>query len=437
MKKDSALYSWAGNIYSLMSGHVPGQLVVQITDSCNAACPQCAMNRSREYKRSKLDIGEIKSIIDTAAVREIKSISFTGGEPFLYYPDLVEAIAYANKKGIVYTRTGTNAFFLMNSEKSDFPKRIRKMATELRDSGLRNLWISIDSADPWLHERMRGLTGVIEGIRKALPIFHREGLYPAANLGLNRNLGGYCGELEEPGKVSGDKFYRAMCNGLRAFFSLVLNLGFTMANVCYPMSISEENGERLTAVYGAGSSSPLVDFPAEDKVLLFRALLRVIPEYRHKLRIFTPLSSVYALQRQHSGERAYSYPCRGGIDFFYIEARSDHVFPCGYRGEEDLGSWADMDWLNRTKSSDCRLCDWECFRDPSELAGPVNHILFTPWGTIKKLDRDRHYLHLWLEDLRYYRACRLFDGTLPADLSRLAEFEKAVKPGSMTWSEMD
>lgn len=425
-KEQTAINSLVSNIYSLLSGHVPGQLVVQLTDRCNAICPQCAMNCTREYKRSKLDIEETKSIINTAAIRKIKAISFTGGEPFLYYPELLEAIAYASEKGIVYTRTGTNAFFLMNSEKPDFTARIRKMAIELRSSGLRNLWISIDSADPLLHERMRGLKGVIAGIKKGLPIFQQEGLYPAANLGLNRNLGGYCADINEPGKASGAGFYRTMCDGLQAFFTAVINLGFTMANVCYPMSISESNAEPLTAVYGAGSSSSLVYFTTEEKMLLFKALCQVIPEFRHRLRIFTPLSSVYALQKQHEGEPGYSYPCRGGIDFFFIEAKKNHTFPCGYRGDEDFGRWTDMEWPKRSKQSDCRLCDWECFRDPSELAGIISHILPSPWGTIKKLHKDPNYLHLWLEDLKYDQACHLFDGTIPPDLSRLAGFEKSL-----------
>jgi hypothetical protein len=32
---------------------------------------------------------------------------------------------------------------------------------------------------------MGGLNGVIKGIEKALPIFHKHGIYPAANLGIN------------------------------------------------------------------------------------------------------------------------------------------------------------------------------------------------------------------------------------------------------------
>lgn len=65
------------------------------------------------------------------------------------------------------------------------------LAERLSKTNLRNLWISIDSADASTHEQMRGLHGVIEGIKIALPIFHEYGIFPAANLGINRNMGGF------------------------------------------------------------------------------------------------------------------------------------------------------------------------------------------------------------------------------------------------------
>ncbi len=67
--------------------------------------------------------------------------------------------------------------------------RIRRLVEMLADTPLRNFWISLDSADPAVHERMRGFPGVVAGIEKALPIFHQHGIYPSANLGINRNMG--------------------------------------------------------------------------------------------------------------------------------------------------------------------------------------------------------------------------------------------------------
>jgi hypothetical protein len=47
----------------------------------------------------------------------------------------------------------------------------------------------MDSAGPERHERLRGLPGVIRGIERVLPLMHAAGLYPAANLGINRYMG--------------------------------------------------------------------------------------------------------------------------------------------------------------------------------------------------------------------------------------------------------
>jgi len=39
---------------SFLNRHIPGQLVVQITNGCNASCPQCGMRVPERFKRSSL-----------------------------------------------------------------------------------------------------------------------------------------------------------------------------------------------------------------------------------------------------------------------------------------------------------------------------------------------------------------------------------------------
>jgi hypothetical protein len=70
----------------------------------------------------------------------------------------------------------------------------------------------------------------------------------------------------------------------------------------------------------------------------------------------------------------------------------------------------------------CRLCDWECFRDPSELFGPITEGLTSPLSLLRRLRKDPCFFRLWMEDLRYFRACRLFNGREAPDLDRLAAF---------------
>ncbi len=405
---------------ALRGGRVPGQLVIQITDACNARCPQCGMRADAPFRRSRIPMKTIRRIIDAAAAKGFQAVSFTGGEPLLFFDDLLEMIRHASQSGIPWIRTGTNGFIFRESHDGNFTGKIARMAEKLAASGLRNFWISIDSAVPEVHERMRGLPGVIDGIRKALPIFHACGLYPSANLGINRNLAGI--PVDD---ISGQKsFYQYYHSGFDRFYRQICDMGFTIVNCCYPMSIPHTEADSgLSAVYAAAATSPVVNFSHTEKVLLFQALSDVIPKYRSRIRIFTPRTSLLALHRQYARHGSASYPCRGGIDFFFIAAHSGHTYPCGYRGNEDLGEFEAFRPSDTPKSHrDCRLCDWECFRDPSELTGPGMDMLTRPAMAVKRLLSDRTYARLWREDMMYYQACDFFDGQKAPQWNRLRRF---------------
>ena len=413
---------WFQAIRQVWRNRLPGQLIIQITDACNARCPQCGMRVTEGFKRSRLSLDTIKRAIDAAAEKGFQAISFTGGEPLLFLDDLIEMIRHAGSAGIPYIRTGTNGFVFMGSDKKGFNSRIERIAHALADTPIRNFWISIDSAVPQVHEAMRGLPGVIEGIAKALPIFHACGIYPSANLGINRNLAGGDASTGNQ-RIAPEAFYQYYRSGFERFYQFACDLGFTMVNCCYPMSIPDrESGDGLSPVYAATATDDVVNFSRMEKTLLFRALSETIPSYRSRIRIFTPRTSLLALTRQLSRQKPESHPCRGGIDFFFIDAKTGRTYPCGYRGNTDMGSFEALnlpDTLNG--GPDCRECDWECFRDPSELMGPALDMRNHPVQAIKRLATDRTYTRLWLEDLRYYQACGFFDGRKAPGWNRLRQ----------------
>jgi hypothetical protein len=74
-------------------------------------------------------------------------------------------------------------------------------------------------------------------------------------------------------------------------------------------------------------------------------------------------------------------------------------------------------------------CDWECFRDPSEFFGPILQALRNPLELLRRIQRDRDYFRLWINDLRYFRACDLFDGRKAPDYERLKSFRTSVGEG--------
>lgn len=413
----------------LFRGSVPGQLVIQFTDHCNADCPQCGMNRANGFPRSRLDDRDIRRIIDAAAARGIQVLSFTGGEPLMLLKDLAGYMDYAGRAGIRYIRTGTNGFIFTHPEKNNFESKIKRIAEKLAGTPVRNFWISIDSAEPSIHENMRGFTGVVSGIEKALPIFHEFGLYPSANLGVNRNVGGEATRSITPENHPTlekyfDAFERAFKSAFRRFYRLVIDMGFTMVNCCYPMSINGDGHGGIEAVYAAASEDRVVKFTAWEKAILFKALMETIPAFRSEIRVFSPRTSLLALHRQYKQEAQAPYACRGGRDFFFIDAQSGETWPCGYRGAEAFGKfWAPKQNPDQA-TTECRLCDWECFRDPSELFGPILHLLSNPLSLIKRAGQDRAYFRMWLGDLNYYRACGFFNGRKPPPLNKMRSFSR-------------
>lgn len=403
---------------TLARGRIPSQLIIQLTDSCNATCPQCGMRRNAPFRRTLLPLDQGRRIIDHAANSDIAALSFTGGEPFLYSKNLLTLIHYAGEAGIPFIRTGTNGFLFKNSDSADFTTRISRLAESLAATRLYTFWISIDSPDPETHENMRGLPGVMKGIERALPIFHQHGVFPSANLGITKAILPRRPAAQADSEITREEF-RA---GFRAFYRRIIDLGFTIANACYPMNIETDPASSLSAVYEATAADDCVRFSARERHAMFTALVETIPEFRSSIRIFSPLSSLHTLAQRYAGKEDRSYPCNGGSDFFFIEAKDGDTYPCGYRGGENLGKFWDLDLKDPPRERSCRECDWECFRDPSELLGPLQEFCSAPIGVARRLLRDKKLTALWLSDLRYYQASDFFNGRQAPDDHKLARF---------------
>ncbi|MEM9354059.1 MAG: radical SAM protein [Planctomycetota bacterium] len=409
----------------MLRGRSPGQLIIQYTDRCNARCPQCEMRVQNDFDRTALDLDRGKKLIDAAVKNGVAALSFTGGEPFLKKDEVLELIGYAGTAGIKYIRTGTNGFMFLGSDKPSFEGKVRKFAEQLAATKLYTFWISIDSVVPEVHEEMRGLPGVLKGVEKALPIFEEYGIYPSANLGINRNAGGDYRKVfpVQDGPADYQRTYDYFRTAFARFYTRAADMGFTIINMCYPMSVDpEEAADPLQAVYTATSTDRIVRFTPDEKVPLFQALYDTVPEHRSKIRIFTPRTSVKTIIEQYSGRGEPKYGCRGGIDYFFVSSVDGNAYPCGYRGDENMGPYWDLDLNSVDQERNCTDCDWECFRDPSELSGPVLDAVKSPFQVAGRLIRDREFTRLWWEDLSYYRACNYFCGRMPPNRKKLERF---------------
>lgn len=412
----------AADVFKVLFGKMPGQLVIQVTNYCNADCPQCGMRKNEIIERRKLSTEKIMETVTQCAENGFEAVSFTGGEPFLNMNELFHTLDCVAKTKIPYLRTGTNGYMFAPGGKPVSDEELEKFVVRMSTTKIRNFWISVDSSDTETHETMRGLPGVIEGIMKALPIFHKHGIYPAINLGINRNiLGNPIPRIS--GEFTEDQFYAAFKKGFTAFFEKAIYMGFTISNVCYPMSSDNEELLEEKPAYGAISGDFIVSFSKRELQLVFKSLLEVIPVFRNRLKIFTPLSMLYAML---TGNDDLLFPCLGGIRYFYMDSRDGHIYPCGYRGDQDLGENL-KDAIRQVDSQKphCKKCHWECFRDPSQLFGIARYIFRHPIKVFIKKEMDHTMLKLWAGDLNYYIKCNFFNGRIKPKKKEAATYENA------------
>jgi MoaA/NifB/PqqE/SkfB family radical SAM enzyme len=386
-------------LVALFTGNPPGQLIIQINDYCNATCTQCEMNRNNPFKRNKLSVSKVRELIDSSVRNGVMAISFTGGEPFLWQDELFGMIKHATSSGIKFTRTGTNGFMFANSDSNDFEKKIHIFAKKIKESGLYTFWISLDSWDIDKHEKNRGFYGSVKGIEKSLRIFEQYSLYPSVNLGLNRLI-----EVCAPSYEENDRFIPEACYtnyrlGLSRFFQFSIELGFTIANLCYPMSCD-------SVVYKATSTNKIVKYTSEEKKALFKAVFDTIPKYRDKIRIFTPLSSILTIIRQYKGEDVSRFGCLGGSRYFFVDSCGD-IFPCGFMPGRKFESYNDA--FGQKISEKCLQCDWECFRDPSVLFSPIIGFRKNFFSQLTDIFGDKTFYREWINDIRYYKKCNFFN----------------------------
>ena len=101
---------------------------------CNIKCSHCVA-AGEIAENTKMDLAEAKEIIRDMALAGITGISFTAGEPFIYFDDLLELVSLCRQKNI-YTRVVTNSSWAVSPEKT------KQLLGMLKQSGLCQLRLS-------------------------------------------------------------------------------------------------------------------------------------------------------------------------------------------------------------------------------------------------------------------------------------------------------
>jgi MoaA/NifB/PqqE/SkfB family radical SAM enzyme len=137
---------------------IPGPHLVSwnITLRCPLRCAHCYVNAGEYEAENVLSTREAFAVIDQICELGKPVVILSGGEP-LMRDDIFAIARYGTEKGLKMAM-GTSGV-LINGE----------TAGQIRDSGIRRVAISIDSADPGVHDIFRGVAGAweraVQGIR--------------------------------------------------------------------------------------------------------------------------------------------------------------------------------------------------------------------------------------------------------------------------------
>jgi len=120
----------------------PETLHIALTDSCDQFCHGCFYSKGANRSELFLSNALFDKILSSAQRAKVLQFAFGGGEP-LYHPDLPEFVKKSSAKNIVPNIT-TNGNLLTED-----------LGSELRNSGLGQLQISLNASTPETNARTR------------------------------------------------------------------------------------------------------------------------------------------------------------------------------------------------------------------------------------------------------------------------------------------
>jgi radical SAM protein with 4Fe4S-binding SPASM domain len=141
----------------------PGHPVWEVTSACNLKCIHCHAV-SDKARPDELSTDEGKKLIDMLAENsEFRTLIYTGGEP-LVRPDIFELLRHSQRAGLanIIATNGT----LIDEE----------MAFKLKEHGVVCNAISIDAANPEIHDFIRNKSGAFDLVFHAIEATKKAGI---------------------------------------------------------------------------------------------------------------------------------------------------------------------------------------------------------------------------------------------------------------------
>ena len=125
----------------------PFILFWETTRACDLACLHCRASAVPGASPLELTTAEGEALLDEAKQMGVPLVVLTGGDP-AKRADLVELVAYGSRIGLRMALTP-----------SATPLITTELLARLKDAGLTRLAVSLDAADPAVHDAFRGVAG--------------------------------------------------------------------------------------------------------------------------------------------------------------------------------------------------------------------------------------------------------------------------------------
>lgn len=297
----------------------PALCNVAVTNACNAACDFCNFSRGKVGAANLrwIDADKFCQALDILYQRDIRYISFFGGEPLLH-SRLPEMITMVVERGMGPALI-TNGWLLASQ------------LDQLAAAGLKTVYISIDAASIAAHDANRGLHGLGDRIRGAIGRMRELGMTPLAQVTMSKLLHDY-----------------------RKLVPLLRELDFDAVAFSYPQT------QRLGSSSLAWSSdSQLMRFDNLEMVAAFDS----VDSLRDEFPVNNPSASVADMKRHLRGQPE-SFPCYGGFKSFYMDWNYD-VWRCDSWKNKISSIW-DFGHAPFVRDG-CTACVADCYRDSSVM----------------------------------------------------------------------
>jgi radical SAM protein with 4Fe4S-binding SPASM domain len=128
-------------------------VVWNLTRTCNLKCVHCYTDSCAKSYPDELSTQQCKTTLDDLGQFKVPAVLFSGGEP-LVRPDVLELAEYARSLNL-HVVLSTNGTLI------DAP-----MARRLKELEFSYVGISLDSADPHVHDEFRGMKGAFDRTMK-------------------------------------------------------------------------------------------------------------------------------------------------------------------------------------------------------------------------------------------------------------------------------